>query len=157
MNLIEAAETRLLFLSQRSDASSRNVYSAYSHIPPDSILASLLPVKAQNVFDPPQLLEQIQNNIIAAKQAVQSEHAQPEYHFSMLLAHLRALPDDWKSESKRLIQSDNEPSLEDLLQAITMDIESSSSVSSRLWTFQALLRYAIVIYAIKTGHRSTGP
>jgi hypothetical protein len=145
------------FLSLSNNKCSRNVYSTYSHIPDDSTLVTLLPVNSSTVFDPPQLLEQIQNNIIAAKEAVHSEHAQPEYHISMLLAHLRALPDDWKSESKRLIQSNNEPSLEDLLQAITMDIESSSSVSSRLWTFQALLRYAIVIYAIKTGHRSTGP
>jgi hypothetical protein len=109
------------------------------------------------VFDPPQVLEQIQNNIIAAKEAAHSEHAQPEYHISMLLAHLRGLPDDWKSEAKRLVRTNDDPSLEDLLQAISIDIETSSSVSSRLWTFQALLRYAIVIYAIKNGHRSTGP
>jgi hypothetical protein len=109
------------------------------------------------VFDPPQFLELVQHNIIAAKEAVNSEHAQPEYHLSLLYSHIRSLPDDWKSETKRLIQHESEPALEDLLQCITMDIESSNSVSSRLWSFQSLLRFAIVIYAMKAGHRSTGP
>lgn len=132
-------------------------YKVSAHIPSVTVRWYLFPGGCCQLFDPPQFLELVQNNIITAKEAASAEHAQPEYYFSILTSHIRSLPDEWKSETKRLVMSNPEPSLEDILQTISMDIESSSSISSRLWSFQALLRYAIVIYAIKAGHRSTGP
>lgn len=145
----EAAETRLLCAG--AQLIRWNVYTTYAAFFDDSVLV------ISNVFDPPQFLELVQNNIIAAKEAVHEDHVQPEYHFSMLLSFARSLPDDWKSETRRVAKNHSEPPMEELLQAISIDIETSNSVSSRLWSFQALLRYAIVIYAMKTGHRSTGP
>jgi hypothetical protein len=109
------------------------------------------------MFDTPLLLEQIQNSIIAAKQTAQTSHAQPEYHESILHSHVRSLPEDWKSETKRLVAFLKTPSLEDVLQALSIDIESSGNVPSRLSAYQSLLRFAIVIYSLKTDHRSTGP
>jgi hypothetical protein len=108
------------------------------------------------MLDTPLLLGQIQNSIIAAKEAMHAEHAQPEFHLSVLLAHVRALPEEWGSRTKQLLQRESEASLEDLLQALSIDIESTPD-RLRLSAYQGLLRFAIVIYAIKSGHRSTGP
>ena len=109
------------------------------------------------MFDSPLLLEQIQNSTIAAKEAEHGDHTQPEYHFSVLLAHVRGLPTEWNSDVQKLLRIDAHPSFEMLLQSLSLDIESSGSVPSRLATFQALLRLTIAVYAVKTGQRSTGP
>jgi hypothetical protein len=108
------------------------------------------------MVDTPLLLGQIQNSIIAAKEAMHAEHAQPEFHFSVLLAHVRALPEEWGSRTKQVLKQSTEPPLEDLLQALSTDIESTPD-KLRLTAYQGLLRFAIVIYALKSGHRSTGP
>lgn len=108
------------------------------------------------MFDTPLLLEQIQNSIIAAKQPAQMQHVQPEHHAAVLMAHLRSLPNEWKSETKRVITYNSEASLEEILQGLSIDIETSGDVPSRLATYQSLLRFAIVVYSLKTGYRSTG-
>ena len=109
------------------------------------------------MFDTPLLLEQIQDSIIAAKQSVSAHHVQPDLQFAILLAHVRALPEEWKSETRRLTSFIPEPSLEDILQSLSIDIESSGDVPSRIATYQSLLRFAIVVYGLKAGYRSTGP
>lgn len=117
---------------------------------------ALLPDSTLAMFDTPLLLEQIQNNIIAAKQSAQYQHVQPEHHLSVLIAHLRSLPNEWKSETKRVITYNPEASLEEILQALSIDIETSGDVLSRVAAYQSLLRFAIVVYSLKSGHRSTG-
>lgn len=108
------------------------------------------------MVDTPLLLGQIQNSIIAAKEAMHAEYAQPEFHLSVLFAHIRGLPDEWGSNIKRLIHKDPSPPLEDLLQALSTDIELAVE-DVRLMTYQGLLRFTIVIYALRSEQRSTGP
>lgn len=109
------------------------------------------------MFDQPLLLEQIQNSIITAQEAVYADLAQPESHLSVLLIYVRLIPDEWESETKQLIARENEPPLEEILQAISIDIENTGEVPSRLWTYQSLLRLAILVYSMKHHHRSSGP
>lgn len=108
------------------------------------------------MFDTPLLLEQVQNSILAAKQPAEEQYAKPEHHVGVLLAYLRSLPDEWKSATKRVITYNAKAAFEEILQALAIDIETSGNVPSRLAAYQALLRYAIVVYSLMIGQRSTG-
>lgn len=109
------------------------------------------------MFDPNGLLIDVESRLSAVKR-VGSDVFQPEYFTTVLLSLIGRLPEEWHCESLRVANATRTPSLEDLLQALSIDIENSKDEGKRTRILQALLRMTILLY----GHthnrhmRSTG-
>jgi len=110
------------------------------------------------MFDAKEYVSDIEECIVATgKPRAFDDLHQPAFYYALLKSSILKLPTDWDCEAQCLILDQRNPSLEDLVNALTNDLKHVSADLPKLLCYETLLRFGVLLSSNERAMRSSGP
>jgi hypothetical protein len=110
------------------------------------------------MFDPREYVSDIEECIIATgRPHAPDDLHQPEFYYALLKASILKLPEFWNSISQMLILDQRNPSLSELNDSLSKDVQHSGGDLQKLLCYETLLRFSTLLVSSEHSLRSAGP